>query len=154
MQAGDRAWIADQDFVGAARGGIAQEGSLDVAVDQPADIAERAGEQPHDRRGLIRGEGGARLHLPIAELTVDLAFQIGEGGGQLGGDEMILARFGQAAGSPGPFVSGIGSGGIRVSSSATTNARAARIRQNSVTPGQALRLHAMPPAEPSTLDPR
>ncbi|KIU26476.1 hypothetical protein SR41_14310 [Sphingomonas melonis] len=90
MQAGNRARIADEDFVGAARGGIAQEGSLDVAVDQPADIAERAGEQPHDRRGLIRREGGARLHLPIAELTVDLAFQIGEGGGQLGGDEMIL----------------------------------------------------------------
>ena len=90
MQAGDRAGVADEDFVGAARGGIAQKSGLDVAVDQPADIAERAGEQPHDRRGLIRGEGGARLHLPIAELTVDLAFQIGEGGGQLGGDEMIL----------------------------------------------------------------
>jgi ADP-ribose pyrophosphatase YjhB (NUDIX family) len=92
VEAGDRTGVADENFVSAARRGVAEERGLDIAVDQPADVAECIGEQANDRGRLIRVKGATRLRLPIAELMTDLALQFGEGGGELGGDEPVLVR--------------------------------------------------------------
>ena len=97
VQAGDRAGIADQDLVGAARGGVAEERGLDIAVDQAADAAEAGREQADDRRGLIGIElWPTQFGLPIGELGGDRALQFGGRGDQLGDDERLLARVGAA----------------------------------------------------------
>lgn len=95
VQAGDRAGIADQDLVHAARCRIAEKRRLDIAVDQAPDVAERGREQPHDGSGMV-GLEGPGLALPIAEFMADLTLEIGYRGQQLGDNESVLLRYGAA----------------------------------------------------------
>ncbi len=98
VQDRERAGVGDQYLVDAARGWIADESRLEIAVDQRARLGQRHREMADDRIGMAGVEGVAAMRLPIVELERDLLAQDRQPAGQPLGDEIILAR--RAAAKP------------------------------------------------------